>query len=60
MAANAEEAFKVFVSWLAPRPGELARAAGHKHEILHRLQRKHGVNGMYEGDPFIPTPGYTR
>lgn len=49
MAKNAEEAFKVFVSWLAPRDGELARAAGHREEIRVKLDRKFGVNGMYEG-----------
>jgi hypothetical protein len=49
VAKNAEEAFKVFLSWLAPRPEELARAAGHRDEIRHKLERKFGVNGMYEG-----------
>ena len=49
MAATAEEAFKVFVSWLAPRDPELTRALAHRDEIHERLRRKFGVQGMYEG-----------
>jgi hypothetical protein len=48
MAGTAEEAFKVFVSWLAPRETELAAAASHRDEIHARLRRKFGVRGMYE------------
>ena len=49
MAETAEEAFKVFVSWLAPRDPELARALAHRDEIHERLRRKFAVQGMYEG-----------
>jgi Second Messenger Oligonucleotide or Dinucleotide Synthetase domain len=49
MAETAEEAFKVLVSWLAPRESELVQAAGHRDQIHARLRRKFGVAGMYEG-----------
>lgn len=49
MAATSEEAFKVFLSWLAPRRTELEKAAGHREEIRAAMDRKFGVRSMYEG-----------
>jgi hypothetical protein len=49
VAATSEEAFKVFLGWLAPRDIELAKAAAHREEIRARLDRKFGVRHLYAG-----------
>lgn len=52
MASTAEEAFKVFNTWLIPSDAERDKAASHRQTIYDKLDGKYGLFRMFQSGSF--------
>lgn len=52
MASTAEEAFRVFNTWLTPGNAEREKAASHRQAIYDKLDNKYGLYRMFQSGSF--------